>query len=500
MTLSGDWITAPATQAVCTALEGAGHAAFFVGGCVRNALMGVAVDDIDMATDAAPDAVMRLAEAAGLKPVPTGFDHGTITVVSDGKPHEVTTFREDVDTFGRHAEVAFGSDLEADARRRDFTMNALYARPDGTVIDPLGGIDDLHARRVRFIGDASARIREDYLRILRFFRFHAHYGDPDTGLDADALAACADNLDGLEGLSRERVGAEMRKLLSAPDPAPSVAAMQAAGVLAVILPGADAGVLAPLVHLEAQAATHPDAIRRLAALGGVDVAARLRLSRADSRRLSRLVEAGGSEMSAAELGYRFGHDAGRDGLLIRAAMAGDALDRGDLTALERGAQAVFPVAAADLKPAFTGPALGQRLREALEDTDAGGIVFHAKYLHYMERARTEWVRSCGVGLRAGLADNISYVVQRLDIHYAVAAKLDDELLATAEPVAFGRVSMDFRQRVLRAADRKLLCEGDVRVACIALDSGRPRRLPANMHELLVRNVQPTETTNRTSQE
>ena len=140
------------------------------------------------------------------------------------------------------------------------------------------------------------------------------------------------------------------------------------------------------------------------------------------------------------------------------------------------------------------------IRVYIEDTDAGGIVFHAKYLHYMERARTEWVRSCGVSLRAGLADNISYVVQRLDIRYAVAAKLDDELLVTAEPVAFGRVWMDFRQRVLRAADRKLLSDSNVRVACVALDSGRPRRLPTNMQELLARNVQPTETINRTSQE
>lgn len=140
------------------------------------------------------------------------------------------------------------------------------------------------------------------------------------------------------------------------------------------------------------------------------------------------------------------------------------------------------------------------IRVYIEDTDAGGIVFHAKYLHYMERARTEWVRSCGVGLRAGLAENISYVVQRLDIHYAVAAKLDDELLVTAEPVAFGRVWMDFRQRVLRATDRKLLSDSNVRVACVALDTGRPRRLPENMQELLARNVQPNETINRTSQE
>lgn len=140
------------------------------------------------------------------------------------------------------------------------------------------------------------------------------------------------------------------------------------------------------------------------------------------------------------------------------------------------------------------------VRVYIEDTDAGGIVFHAKYLHYMERARTEWVRSCGVGLRAGLAENISYVVQRLSIHYAVPAKLDDEVQVTAEPVAYGRVWMDFRQRVIRAGDRKLLSDSEVRVACVALDSGRPRRLPPAMQELLASNVQPTETINRTSQE
>jgi len=363
MKLDGDWIDAAATQAVCTTLTGAGYQAFFVGGCVRNALMGVPVDDIDMATDAAPDAVMRLAEAAGLKPLPTGIDHGTVTVVSDGKPHEVTTFREDVDTFGRHAEVAFGSDLAADARRRDFTMNALYADPDGTVIDPLGGIDDLRARRVRFIGDAEARIREDYLRILRFFRFYARYGDPHAGLDRDALAACAAGVDGLGQLSRERVGSEMRKLLAAPNPAPAVAAMQSAGVLTRVLPGADAGALAPLVHLEGETATVPDAIRRLAALGGADIAERLRLSRADAKRLSQLQEVSTGTMSAGELGYRYGAEAGRDALLLRAALSGQGLDPRDIAAAGQGAQAQFPVKANDLKPDYTGPALGQRLRD-----------------------------------------------------------------------------------------------------------------------------------------
>lgn len=363
MKLSGDWITAPATQAVCTALTQAGHQALFVGGCVRNALLRVPVGDIDIATDALPPDVIRLATGAGLKPVPTGIDHGTITVVSGGKPHEVTTFREDVDTFGRHAQVVFGTDLHADARRRDFTMNALYARPDGSVIDPLGGIDDLTARRVRFIGNGATRIKEDYLRILRFFRFHACYGDAEAGLDSDALAACAAHLDGLAGLSRERVGAEMRKLLTAPDPAPSVAAMQMTGVLTAILPGADVRSLAPLVYLESETNTAPNALRRLAALGGEDIPDRLRLSRADTKRLALLRDGASATMPPAEIGYRYGATDGMDMLLLRAALLDAPLDPNAPDDLKRGASAAFPVKSADLMPDYTGPALGQKLQD-----------------------------------------------------------------------------------------------------------------------------------------
>ncbi|KNX40502.1 CCA-adding enzyme [Roseovarius tolerans] len=363
MKLSGDWITAPATQAVCTALTQAGHQALFVGGCVRNALLRVPVGDIDIATDALPPDVIWLATGAGLKPVPTGIDHGTITVVSGGKPHEVTTFREDVDTFGRHAQVVFGTDLHADARRRDFTMNALYARPDGSVIDPLGGIDDLTARRVRFIGNGATRIKEDYLRILRFFRFHACYGDAEAGLDSDALAACAAHLDGLAGLSRERVGAEMRKLLTAPDPAPSVAAMQMTGVLTAILPGADVRSLAPLVYLESETNTAPNALRRLAALGGEDIPDRLRLSRADTKRLALLRDGASATMPPAEIGYRYGATDGMDMLLLRAALLDAPLDPNAPDDLKRGASAAFPVKSADLMPDYTGPALGQKLQD-----------------------------------------------------------------------------------------------------------------------------------------
>lgn len=364
MRLTGDWLHDPATQAVCAALQLGGHQALFVGGCVRNDLLGMPVQDVDIATDAPPDRVMDLARAAGLKPVPTGIDHGTITVVSDGRPHEVTTFRRDVETDGRHATVAFSTRIEEDAARRDFTMNALYARADGSVVDPLNGLPDLRARHIRFVGDPAQRIAEDYLRILRFFRFTAWYGDPALGMDAEGLAACAAGIGGLAALSRERVGAETRKLLSAPDPAPAVASMAQAGILAALLPGTDPRALAPLIHLEGD--LPPRWLRRLAALGGADPTDPLRLSRAESRDLATLRAETGTPTPAAPLAYRHGADLATDTLLLRAAMLETPLPANWQADVQRGAAARFPVSAADL-PGLIGPALGQELKR-LEKT------------------------------------------------------------------------------------------------------------------------------------
>lgn len=359
MKLQGAWIEDPAAQAVCAALMAGGHQALFVGGCVRNDLLGMPVQDVDIATDATPDQVMDLARAAKLKPVPTGIDHGTVTIVASGKPHEVTTFRRDVATDGRHATVAFSVRLEEDAARRDFTMNALYARPDGTVVDPLGGLPDLRARQLRFVGDPAARIGEDYLRILRFFRFHAWYGDPAKGIDAEGLAACAAGIDGLAALSRERVGAEMRKLLAAPDPAPSVASMAQSGVLTALLPGTDPRALAPLIHLEQD--IPPRWLRRLAVLGGEDLTDALRLSRAEARDLARLRDAVSGTLTPAVLGQQLGADLATDAMLSRAAMLEQPLPPHWQSEVARGAQTRFPVTAADL-PNLVGPLLGQELK------------------------------------------------------------------------------------------------------------------------------------------
>ena len=361
MKVTGDWRTHPGTQRLCAVLEEAGHRALFVGGCVRNALLAVPVADVDIATDALPLAVTRLAEGAGLRVVPTGIDHGTVTVIAKGVPHEVTTFRRDIETDGRRAVVAFATDIAEDAARRDFTMNALYADARGQVVDPLGGLPDLLARRVRFVGDPQQRIREDYLRILRFFRFHAHYGDPMQGLDAEGLAACAELADGLDGLSRERVGAEMRKLLMAPDPAPSVAAMAQTGVLAHALPGADPRALAPLIHLEAGMPLRWQ--RRLAVIGGENPGEVLRLSRADTATVAALRAAVGGLLSPAALGWTLGPETGEDAVLARAALMESPLPPDWRADVARGAAARFPVVAADLMPALSGAALGKRLKE-----------------------------------------------------------------------------------------------------------------------------------------
>lgn len=361
MILQGDWIGHPGTQALCGALEAAGFRALFVGGCVRNALLGEPVGDIDVATDAMPETVSDIAQKAGFKVIPTGIDHGTVTVVAQGEPHEVTTFRRDVETDGRRAVVAFSSRIEEDAQRRDFTMNALYADRTGRVIDPLHGLPDLQARRVRFVGDAETRIREDYLRILRFFRFHAAYGDPEGGLDAESFAACAAFSAGLETISKERITAELRKLLAARDPAPSVAAMAQSGVLAHVLPGADPRFLAPLVHLDQS--EPPRWLRRLSVLGGETEA--LRLSKAEARDLAALRAALGTGDSPAVLGWQLGVALATDAILAGAASFGSPPAPGWQPEVKRGARARFPVTAAELMPALQGAALGSRMK-ALE--------------------------------------------------------------------------------------------------------------------------------------
>ncbi len=359
--IAAPWLAAPAAQAVCAVLEAKDFTALFVGGCVRNSLLGLPVADQDLATDAHPETVRQLMEGAGFKVIPTGIDHGTVTVIVHGTPFEITTFRRDVETDGRHAVVHFASDVAEDARRRDFTMNAIYCDRRGLIVDPLEGLPDLHARRLRFVGDARARVREDYLRILRFFRFYAWYADPDQGMDAEALDACATYQEGLSGISAERIGGEMRKLLAASDPGQAVAVMERTHVLQRILPGADARALPVLVHLEQALARPPDPILRLGALGGEDVANRLRLSRREAKRLGAIVTAARSGMGAAEAGYRLGETDGMAATLLLAALSGATLRADALEDVNRGAAARFPVKAQDLMKTHAGREIGEAL-------------------------------------------------------------------------------------------------------------------------------------------
>lgn len=379
MRVSGDWLTRAETQTVCALLSEAGHQALPVGGCVRNAMMGEPVADIDIATEALPARVLDLAGVAGIRAVPTGIDHGTVTLILNGIPHEVTTFRRDISTDGRRAVVTYTDQIAQDAARRDFTMNALYCQPDGTLIDPLGGLPDAMARRVRFIGRAEDRIAEDYLRILRFFRFHAWYGRAANCIDPDGLAACAALSEGLDTLSRERVGAEMKKLLAAPDPAPAVAAMSASGVLARVFPGADVKALAPLVHLEHGLVT-PDWRRRLAVLGGTDLVERLRLSRDEAKHLALLDELVAAPPDPTVQAYRHGADVARDAALLRAALGVADLPIDLQSQTTAGAAARFPVAATDLMPALQGAALGARLAELESRWIASGFALSREQL------------------------------------------------------------------------------------------------------------------------
>jgi poly(A) polymerase len=291
------WMTAPETVAVMAALSAAGGEARFVGGCVRDALVGRKVRDVDIATHEPPERVLNLLARAGIKAIPTGIKHGTVTAVIGARHFEITTLRRDVETYGRHAKVEYTDDWQADAARRDFTMNALFCGADGSIYDPFGGAADLRAQRVRFVGDPEARIREDVLRLLRFFRFHAHYGKPPP--DAAALAACRSLAHLLPTLSGERICAETLKLLSAPEPADVIDLMGEAGVLANFLPEATRNdQLRALVALESSAPRdlmpRTDPLRRLRGrrAGGGDAAAALECGARPSdrpRRRSRAV-------------------------------------------------------------------------------------------------------------------------------------------------------------------------------------------------------------------
>lgn len=406
-----DWLGDRHLQGLLAALAQGGEQARIAGGAVRNALLGQAVADVDIATTTPPQETMRRAAEAGFKAVPTGMEHGTVTVVAGGRPFEVTTLRADVETDGRRAKVSFGRDWKADAERRDFTINALYAEADGTVIDLVGGVADIEARRLRFIGDAEARIREDYLRILRFFRFFALYGAGRP--DAEGLKACARLKEGLDRLSAERVWMELKKLLAAPDPSRALLWMRQAGVLSRILPesekwGIDA--VHALVRTEGDLGWAPDPLLRLEAVVPPDaarmreLAGRLRLSTAESNRLQRWaltdpVAAKSTEAMLAKALYRGDPQGIVDRLRLALAAARGRAGEDDTAMMEAGGYSrllafaakwdrpAFPVKGSDLAKlgAAQGPTFGALLRKLENDWIESGFALDRATL--LDRAR-----------------------------------------------------------------------------------------------------------------
>jgi tRNA nucleotidyltransferase/poly(A) polymerase len=380
-----------------------------VGGAVRNALLGEPIGDIDLATTATPEEVTRRVTAAGFKAVPTGIEHGTVTVVIEGRPYEVTTLRQDIETFGRHAKVAFGRDWTADAQRRDFTINALTATADGTVHDHVGGLADIAARRVRFIGDAGKRIAEDYLRILRFFRFHAAYGE--GALDAAGLAACIAGRAGLEQLSRERVRAELLKLLIASRATPTLAATTEAGLLQLVLGGAPfLASFENMTKVEAAIGAQADPVQRLGALGvwvtedAERLWQRLRLTNAEHERLASMGDAWWRVTPTMEQGgrallYRLGAERFIDRVLIAWSRvwpqgAADAAWRELASLPQRWIVPVFPLKADDFikRGVPRGPALGAALREAEMRWIAAGFPSDAAAMDRIVQAAIAEVR------------------------------------------------------------------------------------------------------------
>ncbi len=371
------WLTSGPAARVLALLNGDGEEARVVGGAVRNALLKLPIGDIDIATTALPEEVMRRARSAGIKSVPTGIDHGTVTLVVDAHPVEVTTLREDTETFGRKARVAFGRDWVMDAQRRDFTMNGLSADAAGVVHDYVGGLEDVAARRVRFIGDPDQRIAEDYLRILRFFRIHAAFGAgaPDRG----GYLACIRGRAGLAGLSSERMRMELLKLLVADGALGAASAMVESGLLQSIVGGvAYTGPLAAMIMLERELELKPDPIRRLAAVAvavtedAKRIAARLRLSNAEAKALDSMGHrwwrlARKDEQDARRLLYRLGVEPYRDRLLLSWARAGRDKEaprwRQLATLPQRWRAPKFPLKAADFiaRGMAEGPALGHVL-------------------------------------------------------------------------------------------------------------------------------------------
>ena len=392
------WRARPGMAQLLAALGTSDGETRIVGGAIRDTLLGIEVNDVDLATRLAPDAVIGRLKSAHIKSVPTGLAHGTVTAIVGGAPVEVTTLRRDVSTDGRRATIAYTDDWREDAARRDFTINAFYADPDtGEIFDYFGGLADLEARRVRFIGDPLTRIAEDHLRILRFFRFHARFGagDPDTA----GLEACTQRANDLMALSRERIADELLKLLALPDPAVTVRLMVERGILKAVLPeitGEGVVRLEALIRRERTADVAPEPLRRLAALLPADpglaaaLSARLRLS---NKAVKRIVAAAGRQAADADrplaLAYRIGGEEAIDRLLL--GDEGDELTSEKVRRLDGYVRPRFPISGGDLiaMGLSPGPVVAATMQAIEREWLEGGFVLDAEEVRQLARTHVD---------------------------------------------------------------------------------------------------------------
>jgi len=348
MQINSEWIKNKVTQNILKIFEGADHNAYLVGGCIRNSILNIPVTDIDISTDATPQQTLDLFNRENFKVAPTGFSHGTVTVISEGIPYQITTMRSDQNTDGRHADVVFSDDIKKDAERRDFTINALYADSTGKIINPIGGLEDFNPLAIKFIGDPNNRIQEDYLRILRFFRFHAQFSELVTQFDKVALDAIKKNQDGLKKLSKERIWSELKKILSTSNPARSLYKMSQLGILEIILENKNVHNLKRFNLIEKKMGLEPEPIRRLVAITENTEDTFLNLSRKEAKKFSLLKGLLKKKHDPAELVYQFNREIAQSVLAIYTFYKGEKLRLSDIKKIEKACLFPCPITGAQI--------------------------------------------------------------------------------------------------------------------------------------------------------
>ena len=364
MQINSEWIKNKVTQNILKIFEGADHNAYLVGGCIRNSILNIPVTDIDISTDATPQQTVDLFNRENFKVAPTGFSHGTVTVISEGIPYQITTMRSDQNTDGRHADVVFSDDIKKDAERRDFTINALYADSTGKIINPIGGLEDFNPLAIKFIGDPNNRIQEDYLRILRFFRFHAQFSELVTQFDKVALDAIKKNQDGLKKLSKERIWSELKKILSTSNPARSLYKMSQLGILEIILENKNVHNIKRFNLIEKKMGLEPEPIRRLVAITENTEDTFLNLSRKEAKKFSLLKGLLKKKHDPAELVYQFNREIAQSVLAIYTFYKGEKLKLSDIKKIEKACLFPCPITGAQISKYMDGEAVGIKIKEA----------------------------------------------------------------------------------------------------------------------------------------